>query len=1122
MPVRFVLGRAGTGKTRHCCDALLAELARGDERRLLLLVPEQAAFQMERALAQRAPGGGYTRAEVLSFSRLARRVFDQTGGEPETLSPEARSLALRAVVAQRGAALGALRRAAATTGFFSEFGRLIEELVSEGITPEDLRAAADRLDDPAARRETRETAEIYTAYLTWLGPQRIDPAARLAVLRQRLTQLPWLRDAALWIDGFAGFTGQEFATLVSLAGVVRDVTITLLLDPAGAAVQSPRQQPDPLGLFCRTETTYLRLRQIFAAASVEIQPPLLLQPATAPRFGSAPTLATLEAGLAAPLSASAESAGGRGEEVRVLECATHRDEVRAAARWIRKQLADVPAALHFRDFALIARDLAPFADVIAEVFEEYEIPYFLDCRRPLRAHPLSGLVAALLDAVLTDFEVRPMVRLLRTRLLPVSRDDAEQLENLITNNVVRGVEWWHRATWEFGASPAPDEAYHAVRHALVAALEPPLALAREKQGASGAAWAAALYDVLERLHVRRQLESWIAEARTQRHWENAELHRLAWEALCDVLDDLHAVLGDVRVTAAEVAGILTSALGELTLGLAPPTVDQVLVSAIERSRHPDIKHAWVLGVNEGIFPARPAEDLLLSTPRRQVLVDAGLAALPVHREDVLAERLLAYIAFTRPSQSLTISYAVVGDDGDKLLPSSLLTGVQRVLPGLAIARDEAHPPPTHVAELARGYLSVHSDARHVRERLRYARLCEKVRELPALAGPLEWSLRGLRYVNEPGALGNFRQPHGGPAAVAWDTSPSEIETYLQCPFRHFVRFGLNLQEWRGPKPLRWDLGDAAHELLANVTRRAMREPGGVHAVSDIRWQELLAAVVREYWQRRPADERARRADLAFQIDFLVTLLRDVVVAHAARWRRGQFEPLGCELEFRSPVGLAVRLRSKIDRADICRQVKPPLVLVYDYKSSGIGPLTQPFLTGSRLQLFLYLAALAQAEPTSRPAGVFLAPLYPDLGVLENGYAADADPAEQLMYLHRPRGMVTESGARLLDRQLGGTPSPVAQLRVKTNGDFYTNCDAKPAAAIEQRLDLAARTVLFAADGIQAGRIEIAPLVEKRARACSRCEFQAVCRFDPAYNPSRAAEAVLPHLEEETDEAEGDA
>ena len=190
------------------------------------------------------------------------------------------------------------------------------------------------------------------------------------------------------------------------------------------------------------------------------------------------------------------------------------------------------------------------------------------------------------------------------------------------------------------------------------------------------------------------------------------------------------------------------------------------------------------------------------------------------------------------------------------------------------------------------------------------------------------------------------------------------------------------------------------------------------------------------------------------------------------------------------------------------------MLVYDYKSGAADPVGATFLTGQRLQLFIYLLALQQAcgaDRTARPAGVFLAPLYPDLRVLENRYAAEAEPAAQVMYMYRPRGLVAEEAARRLDHELGPVSSPVAQMKLKQDGAFYANCDARPGPQVEQRLELAQRTVVQAAEGITRGCIDVAPLSEKHTLACRVCDFAAVCRYDPAYNRARAAEAVLPKL-----------
>ncbi len=1141
MPVTFVLGRAGSGKTRHCVDAILAGLrAENDGVPLVLLVPEQASFQMERTLARAAPGGGYWRASVVSFSRLAQRVLSDVGLAEAVLGTDARRLALRRVVTEVEPRLNALRRAVRTPGFVAALDQLVDQLLREDISPGQMRDAAGGIVEPMLARKTVELADLYAAYLDWLGAERVDPAARLKVTRARIASQMWLRGARVWIDGFAGFTGQELATVVALAQAARECTITLLLDPSSPVVTHPERTPDPLGLFERTERTYQELVARLQAANVAIDSPMMLRPAPLPRFVATPQLARLEAGLAQPVGAGrgegGETAGGASDgaageqrlqtgatgpqDVRIVACATHRDELHAAARWIRTQIADSGGALRYRDFAVIARDLADFSALVTEVFDEYGIPHFVDRRRSLGAHPIAQLIPVLLEAIVSDFDVRPSLRLLRTRLVPIERDAAERLENVIARFAVRGQALWQAGTWSFAEVDGRDDSCPAGRERILAGIAPLVRLfAGGTAEASGGTWAATLHDVLQRLGVRKRLTRWIVGARETQAWEAAELHRLAWEALCEALEGLHEVLHDVPLSADEVARIIGDALRDTSRGLAPPTLDQVLVSAIERSRHPEIRHAWVIALNEGVFPARPREELVLSAAERDVLTRVGMPAALSRREDVLAERLLAYIACTRPSDSLVISYATRADDGAELLPSPLLDEVRHALPEVCEVRAADDAPPVCVAELARRTLRARAAQPAVATRGRLEALCASVGASAVHGRRLRELLRGADYRNQPEPLDGRRVGRG---EVLWEASASEIDTFLQCPFQHFAERVLRLDPSRGPQALALDFGSMAHELLAAVTLRAAAEPGGVHEVADARWLALLDEAAAEYARRQMAHLAACRPEVVSLGAVQRTLLGDVLLAHAHRWRRGRFAPEYCERGFRVEAaegelaalrltladGRQVWVRGKIDRVDGATDGQHKFYLVYDYKSR-VASVNRAWLTGGALQLFIYALALEQVEGGTL-AGVFLAPLHPDLKVLTNAYAAEADADAQRMYMLRPRGMFVERVATWLDRELGEQSSPVAQMQLKKDGTLYKSSDTIEPRELKVRCELARETIAYAAAGYAAGCIDVAPLVEERTLACRYCDYWSVCRFERVYNRPRVAEAALPH------------
>jgi ATP-dependent helicase/nuclease subunit B len=1138
MAVTFVLGRAGAGKTRFCLDALTAELT--DESGgppLLLLVPEQATLQMERALARRSPRGGFSRAEVLSFTRLAERVFERAGRPPGLLGPRARLLGLRCLAAHRPRLVRGFGAAARTPGFFGALDRLINELIGGCVEPGMLRQAAEGLTHAASRRRTLAVAQLYRAYLDWLGDERTDQAQRLAALRERLERAEWLHEARIWVDGFAGFDEQELETLVALGRIAQALTITMLVDP-GHALEAPRAHrpaEHALRFFRRTEATLDRLLARFRDVGVKTAEPVRLRPDPPPRFSRAPSLARLEAALPATHASGAPMppAGNRESQVAVVACQTHRDELRRAAQFIREKVIESHGRLRFRDFAVIARDLEPFAPLVDEVFTEYELPYFLDRRRPLRAHALVGFVENLFDAVERDFAAAPMGRLLRSGLLPLNRAQAERLENWIVDHEVRGRAAWRREEWPF--VDTRRSTYGRVRRALVDALDPLTDPGGPNVTASGAAWARALYETLAGLGVDRRIRKWIGQAQRDGRPESAETHRLAWDTLCEVLDDVHNVLGGTDLTRGEFASVLQSALAEATLALAPATLDQALVGSIERSRHPDIRYAWVFAFNEGVFPARPGEDEILGTAEREALAAAGLPAPRARRTEVFDERLLAYIAFTRPADGLVISYATTDLQGDEQFPSPLLVDVHRALPDAREHSVDTKHRPTCLREFARRYLESRDAPQETPiASPRLEPLRTRLGRNERMRGELDHLLRGLHYRNETSNVPLRAEEAGAESGPAWRGSPSRIETYLQCPFRYFARHALCLREPRGPAPAAKALGTAAHEILADVWRRIIRSKRPVAEIPDADWLAALHAGIAAFSESSEPDFAERRPQFAFFSNMLARQLRDVVLVHALRYRVGRFESYRCEWAFgrrvgaedfeplpalrvELPDGAYAEIHGYIDRVDRCAAQGCTALAVYDYKSSVTAIKNRFYLTGDALQIVTYALALqARAADPDRPeiAAVLLAPLYAQFDALDSAYVRDADDTQQRMYLLRPRSLLDARFLECFDPNVGMCQSTVITVRRTGDGRIDArHSDVTEPGTLDAWLRLAGRTIAVAVEGILDGNVRVSPLVENRRLSCNTCDFLPVCRFERGLDPARPAGTALPVLDE---------
>ncbi len=272
MAVRFVLGRAGSGKTHHCLESIRTELGKcALGRALVLLVPEQAAAQMERALLAKGKLKGTFRAQVLSFRRLAYKVLGDAGKSQAIIPPAGERMILRHILQEHAERLKAYGDVVGRAGLVKKLLENLKELLSERTEPSDLLEAAKRISNRELSNKLNDLAILLEAYGRYTKSHGLEQAGALDELAGRIELTPWLGRARIWVDGFAGFTAGEMEVLLELARCSEHMDICLLLEPDFRPGKTDSQLDDPLRLFRQTEQTYVQLLKALKEAGVEIE-----------------------------------------------------------------------------------------------------------------------------------------------------------------------------------------------------------------------------------------------------------------------------------------------------------------------------------------------------------------------------------------------------------------------------------------------------------------------------------------------------------------------------------------------------------------------------------------------------------------------------------------------------------------------------------------------------------------------------------------------------------------------------------------------------------------------------------------------------------------------------------
>ncbi|MBU0719257.1 MAG: PD-(D/E)XK nuclease family protein [Planctomycetes bacterium] len=1155
MAMRFVIGRAGTGKTHHCLEAVRDAVRDNpiDGERLILLVPEQASLQMERAILEPADITGTHRAEVLSFQRLAHKVLESSGGTNRAaLSEPARAMVLRHLLVQQHDQLLYYRRADRLGGFVNLLSATVAELIQEAVEPDEL-ALAPQSDyvEPAQPAKLHDLRVIYRAYLDYLGTQRLDPSQYLQVARARIDRCGWLLGARMWVDGFASFSGQELLTLLALARVCQSIDITMLMDPAlispGLAAASGGSEAE---LFGRVQRTFLDLTRSLREAGVVLDEPVTLKPEVPPRFHNSAALVRLERLLFAPAHDDSVEGSPEASSVELVELPALRLEVDYAVSRICQWVQESTPPYRYRDIAVIVRDLDAYHDLLGEALNARGIPFFIDRRRAIAHHPLVELLRAGIMLAATDLSLESVRLALKTDLLPISIDAADELENYLIAHGIAGADAWQaEGGWAFatrasfaaeGEEPTEYELIqlkrvNETRQTFLKLVETWRSFAGSPAGHTGADWAAAVREWFSRVGVDPRLEQWAEQAEADGDVDQAAEHLQVQRDMQSFLDDLASAFPDVTLTVNELAGVVESGLSVLTLGLAPPMIDQVLVGSIERSRHPDIKAAVLLGFNDGVFPKKPVEESILNDDDRGLLREGGVRVGPPTRERVLDERLLVYIALTRPSEVCLVTYATADSGGQALRPSPYVEHLRDALPTLA-ARVVSDPSRTRdmwdilssrdlLRRLAKEFRTrPRRDQDDPDVRGRWNELYDRARSDMGEGSATRRALTGLDELDRASLS---RSSIEGLFAGPLRTSISQLETYAACPFQYFAKYLLRLQERAEAALAPVDVGRLHHAVLEEFVSTVAARKGGFAGLSD---QECLAGL-EESWKKIAgrvkeggAISSARDAYvLRRSVAGLARVIQaqkkaaqaGVARAKAAELSFGFGKPGGLPaLELSTPAGRRVFLRGYIDRVDLAEIGDELLGIVIDYKRTRDKQLRlDAVYHGLSLQLVGYLLALAKGGVTLagrpiRPGGALFVSLAPRYQSVDHP-SVEGSRDEELGGTYRPRGLLAEDGVCALDQSnRAGWSEHYAVFR-KKDGSFghLDRSDAADPESFSAVLEHTRRKIGELADGILDGCIAINPYRLGSSSPCSWCALASVCRFEMGISDVRFLETL---------------
>lgn len=1013
MSLQFIFGNSGSGKSDFLYDSVLKQAKENKEQQFLIIVPEQFTMQTQRELVERQKQHAIMNVDVLSFARLAYRVFDDLGKQNVVVLEETgKNLVLRKVAEQKKAELKVLGANMNKMGYVGEVKSLISELMQYNIRPDALAEFLEK--EPLGeglRLKMQDVLTMYQGFTEYLKGRYITAEEVLELLYDVAEESKLLCGSVIVLDEFTGFTPIQNRLMEKLLVLAKKVSVSVTMDVREDFYQCRGVHE----LFAMSKKTVASLLKVAELCKVPVEEPIVLPTGEKRRYAGAPDLYFMEQNLFRPgaesyrykVSEKAMKSNKNHEkltdsqleetpDIRITSLKNPREELKFAAREIVRLTRE--QGYRYRDIAVVTGDVQQYGNYVPEIFEQYHIPYFIDQTKNILFHPFIECIRAILEMIEYDFSYESVFRFLRCglaeKIIPqgklssmeleldgetgeksaqckeqtihrLTEQEIDRLENYVLARGIRGASRWSKP-WTF---VMPDgtledmERLNEIREAVYENFKPLLMAFRGKEN-TVSTQTFELYSLIRRLDMEQLLKERGEFFEKNGNQARAKEYDQIYKIVMDLLDKVTSLLGDETMTIREYSDILDAGFEAAKVGIIPPGNDTVTVGDIERTRLNHIKILFFVGVNDGVVPKAGNQGGIISQFEREKMAEYHLELAPGAREKVFIQKFYLYLNMTKPSERLYVTFCRVNSDGKALRRSYLIGTLLKLFPQLVVEEPSEE-------ETLEGVLTAESALPFLMEGLN-----KPVEDEEAWTALLAWYLsdegdreKALQLFD---AAFGVHQDDAISKAVTkalygntLDNSVTRLEQFAACAFAHYLSYGLRLRERELQQFASVDMGNIYHDVLERFAK-------GIE-MSEYTWfdipQEAQDALLSQSMEDAIAGsgigdvfEDARNSYLLKRME---TTAKRTIWALMLQVRKGKFVPSGFEVSFSRAERLdavqfqlgedeKMRLRGRIDRIDTYETDDKVYVKIIDYKSGNTSFSLLNFYYGLQLQLVVYM------------------------------------------------------------------------------------------------------------------------------------------------------------------------
>lgn len=1042
-----------TNTMKNACNMVMKALKRIDARNLdvnhIVIVPDRASLEAERELL-RMTGGSFN-IRVLTFRRYANILLPQY----KYMSKQSALIALSGIIADNKRNLKCYTKGVDNSGFCESIYNAISGMKYCNITPQSLRNS--NLPEGIAEKLS-DIALLYEQYEAVLAGGYVDSADKLRLLCQCLENEPSVANTYYYLYDFDNFTEQELQLIENLARYGKGVTVACCADD------------NPYKRYLYDNEIYNGVLKCAERAGQTVN---IVEEQ---RHVNRNTEQISEGVYAYRMPKAIEC----GDFVEVFEGVNCVQEVYALACRVQNY---VRQGGRYRDIYAVTSDVNKYYNAVVTVFQEFGIPYFCDKQVCLADQASVAAVVDYLNMFRNNMQLGYVLSFAKNVLIQGNSNDIYDFENYcLKYNVNYSLD-----AFELGREEANFQAADKVRAYLADIInEIPL-----KMQDSARSYVDSIRRLCDKCQLWNNNEQFAEKQAQCGQLFESKATLQSQEKLNAVLIQVEEMLGDKAMRLDDFLRILTTAVQSVKISVLPVVNDCVVFANMAKARKHDIKFLALLGANHARMPIIKGDSKLLSDDNIKLMAECGINLEPLTFTENKRERFSLYQLLQEPSEKLYVSYSAT-DGKDSLLPSLFVTQLCELflMHGKQLAKtdkadEQVYAPMQALAKLI-------SNKRRLQDRQPV-----KMDTFVALYEYMKEDVEKYLFDKQPQDL---TIDNGEQLFLSkLSTSVTKITDFYSCPYKFYLRYGIEIKPREVAQLQSNNLGDILHAVLEKyVGTMSLTE---TDAATKANAAEIFNTVMQDDFYKGLRKDATMR-NILRQLQSEATKMCVVV---KNQLKQSDFTNYATELTFGMKGdnkgldgvkvdidGTSMVLRGKIDRVDVCGQH----FVVIDYKSGAAASkyTEQDLYYGHKLQLLVYLKAVIN--------GLKLTPFGFYYFNMHNNFVKQGESGA---YKYNGRTIDDVETACKLDYSLETEgKSDKLGLSLKKDGTFNKRSSAViTARQLDAEINYAIELIARAGKLMKQGYVALNPT----DKACEYCDYKDICDFGDVFTYEARKQSV---------------